>query len=192
MKTCAICNTSFNTRWSFQVYCSKECLAESGRRNAKRWQHDNYERAIARIKKWREANPEKVKSYEAKLPIERRREIKRNYARRHLAEIHEKSRIWRHLNPEKAQAQSKRYRTRRKEAGGRFSDAEWNLLLWVFKGRCAYCWQVPDRLETDHIIPLSKGGTNDIENILPVCKQCNAQKGVRVIHPLDEELLICQ
>lgn len=29
----------------------------------------------------------------------------------------------------------------------------------------------------DHMLPVSKGGTNDIENLAPACKGCNSFKG---------------
>lgn len=32
----------------------------------------------------------------------------------------------------------------------------------------------------DHVIPLSKGGTNDIENLRPACYDCNWQKGDKI------------
>ena len=46
------------------------------------------------------------------------------------------------------------------------------------KGRCAICGQfVPyDKFTVDHIIPLSKGGTNDLKNLQCACKTCNAIK----------------
>lgn len=52
----------------------------------------------------------------------------------------------------------------------------------VFKkndGKCFYC---DDQLEIDaewhieHKQPKSKGGTNDIENLVPACKSCNLKK----------------
>jgi 5-methylcytosine-specific restriction endonuclease McrA len=29
----------------------------------------------------------------------------------------------------------------------------------------------------DHIVALSKGGTQDIDNVVPVCRPCNQSKG---------------
>lgn len=41
---------------------------------------------------------------------------------------------------------------------------------------CKYCGQVGGLLEVDHIFPLSKGGTNEIDNLTTSCRRCNRQK----------------
>lgn len=45
-------------------------------------------------------------------------------------------------------------------------------------GLCAYCGQRRQlkRMTVDHIIPLSKGGTNDIDNLQCTCRKCNGLK----------------
>lgn len=44
---------------------------------------------------------------------------------------------------------------------------------------CQYCGQHPPQtiLEIDHIHPVSKGGTNDIDNLMTSCQPCNRGKG---------------
>lgn len=48
---------------------------------------------------------------------------------------------------------------------------------------CQYCGaKAPDvQLEVDHIKPVSKGGTNDLDNLTTACAECNIGKGARVL-----------
>ncbi len=49
------------------------------------------------------------------------------------------------------------------------------------KGRCAYCGTAlhPTLFAVDHVHPKSRGGTRDLENLLPVCTPCNSGKGTK-------------
>lgn len=40
------------------------------------------------------------------------------------------------------------------------------------------------RLSVDHVMPLSKGGADSIENMRPAHAGCNSGKGDRVKHPI--------
>lgn len=44
--------------------------------------------------------------------------------------------------------------------------------------QCTYCGEAPPKvtLEIDHIEPVSKGGTNDINNLVSACFDCNRGK----------------
>jgi len=45
-------------------------------------------------------------------------------------------------------------------------------------GLCHYCGEQfhPRDLTMDHVIPLSRGGRSDRNNIVPACKECNNKK----------------
>jgi len=45
----------------------------------------------------------------------------------------------------------------------------------LFNNCCAYCGQSGD-MQIEHAIPISKGGTHAIGNILPACRTCNYSK----------------
>lgn len=48
---------------------------------------------------------------------------------------------------------------------------------------CQYCGRKPPEVELviDHIVPLCKGGTNDINNLITACQDCNLGKGTMTI-----------
>lgn len=52
------------------------------------------------------------------------------------------------------------------------------MRIFISFGRtCAYCMTVVDGdPDPDHVLPLSRGGSNDISNILPCCSLCNSDK----------------
>ena len=69
---------------------------------------------------------------------------------------------------------------------GRPSPKEWAKMRdWAFDkwGRaCVYCDAEGDDLHVDHIVPVSRGGSNHIENLAPACPRCNVSKGGRLPH----------
>lgn len=59
-----------------------------------------------------------------------------------------------------------------------FTTTERTIIYNKNKGRCAICGRfVPyDEFTVDHIIPLAKGGTNELHNLQCACKVCNLIK----------------
>lgn len=66
---------------------------------------------------------------------------------------------------------------RLKRNGGKHTEAEWKLLKFYYGNRCAYCHKRGVKLTKDHVIPVSKGGSDNIKNIVPACASCNSRKG---------------
>jgi hypothetical protein len=55
---------------------------------------------------------------------------------------------------------------------------------------CAYCGAHPPAaiLQVDHIDPVSKGGTNAIDNLITACDKCNQGKSNRLLSEAPESL----
>lgn len=87
----------------------------------------------------------------------------------------ESHRRWKKKNPSRLAHLKSRYYARRKNAEGSHSYEEWKELCIAFDWLCAYCKKAY-KLTKDHIIPLSKGGTDYISNIQPLCRSCNSKK----------------
>lgn len=55
------------------------------------------------------------------------------------------------------------------------SDEEWNEMLDFFNDTCAMCF-ITGKMTKDHIIPIYIGGSDGIENLQPLCRNCNSGK----------------
>jgi 5-methylcytosine-specific restriction endonuclease McrA len=81
-------------------------------------------------------------------------------------------------------------RARRYGAAGTFTRAEVKRIRSAQNGKCAnpWCKHPGAKLGIDHIVALSKGGSNDRTNIQLLCGPCNTSKGRRN----NEEWLLLQ
>lgn len=78
----------------------------------------------------------------------------------------------------------KNKRNRMKMASeGSHTFGEWELLKKQYGYTCLACGKKPPEitLSEDHIIPLSRGGSDYIENIQPLCRSCNSKKYNKII-----------
>lgn len=101
-------------------------------------------------------------------------------------------RAWRKKNPERAAAirersyaktsrayyalAARKRKALKMNAPGRGVTAQdWAEILELFGGKCAYCLTA-DATSMDHVVPITRGGAHDPENIVPACKSCNCSK----------------
>lgn len=65
-----------------------------------------------------------------------------------------------------------------------FSPEMRSFVFGKTNGHCVYCGVQIDPFLTfhiDHLHPISRGGSNDPDNLLPACKSCNSSKSARSI-----------
>ncbi len=142
---------------------------EKEKERKKLWEIANPERKLAHGKKWRAANPDKVsrknKSYKTKhaerlKPINLARALK-----------------WAKDNPDKKRIQIQLRRSRKQGADGTHTFEQLTELLVKQQFRCIGCdVLLAENRTIDHIIPLSKGGSNWISNLQWLCGPCNSCK----------------
>lgn len=85
---------------------------------------------------------------------------------------------------------SAKSRARKKNAHGSHTAQEIQEQLIRQKHKCYYCkaklGSKRSSYHADHIIPLSQGGTNYIDNIVLTCPTCNLSKGSKQLHEWSE------
>ena len=120
---------------------------EKRRQQKAAWYQANKEKEAQRRKQWNEDNPD----YHAE---------------------------WKQENSEKCCIYSHNRRSMIRKNGGSFTEKEWFGKLEEHDYRCAICDAHNDDspMTMDHIIPISRGGRNEISNIQPLCSSCNCKK----------------
>lgn len=73
--------------------------------------------------------------------------------------------------------------SRKKGSNGNHTLFDWELLKKQYNNTCPCCGESEPKIKLteDHIIPLSKGGGDNIENIQPLCLKCNMKKHTKII-----------
>jgi 5-methylcytosine-specific restriction endonuclease McrA len=91
---------------------------------------------------------------------------------------------WNKANKKRYNATQKVKNSRRRavqvQAEGSYTLDEWLTLVESCGHKCLACGN-KRKLTADHIVPLSRGGTNFIDNIQPLCGSCNSSKRTRTI-----------
>lgn len=86
----------------------------------------------------------------------------------------------------------RQYRRKRRliQNGRCHSRGEWETLKAQVNWTCPSCRKIePEiKLTKDHIVPIFKGGSNNIENIQPLYRSCNTRKGTKIINLIENRM----
>ena len=147
-------------------------MADSAARAAlykREWRLKNRDRVLEQQRQWRDRNRERERLRAAKFRAgspEASREISRRYNR---------------IHPDIARLRTRRRRARIIGAtiGNGVAIATWET-KWRRKSsvKCFWCCQKfpPSACHSDHIVPLTRGGTHSVENLTIACAGCNQRK----------------
>lgn len=179
LKRCRACETEKPPEAFYRTRrICKECRSAQGRR-------------------WVEANRERVREtfrrYEARHP-ERRRAKERKYRAANLEKCRLANRVWAAKNKAKKNDIYRKYAAteygkaaryirerRRRDRIDRKATRDVALLraAIVRAGYCEYCAEFKQALTLDHVIPISRGGSDEPSNWAAACGLCNSSKGNR-------------
>lgn len=83
-------------------------------------------------------------------------------------------------------------RARRAGSAATLKVFEWLSKVLESKGNCCYCNKKVgySNLVVEHILPISSGGGNTKENVVPACFACNSSKGTRSLDDWNRFLVI--
>ena len=198
-KRCAKCSQTLsaqsfskskNNKDGLVSYC-KSCV----RTYNKSYHAKNFEKIAKQTASYRARNSENISSWnqnyyqnnkdyyatKAKSWRERNAESKKAYDKKYQSQ-----------NRDKAKAASKRYALRfpevislkRQARRATLKDAKRYLVLpkdlaKILRRPCIYCGKQSEHV--DHVMPLSKGGSHSIGNLVGACKGCNLSKGSKFL-----------
>lgn len=211
MKQCTLCPNLYpatpeffsrdrSHKDGFRSYC-KTC--EKSR--SKEYRDTHKEQGRMASKNYQEAHKEEIAAYHKKyMQDEGRKEARKEYLaqyyQEHIQEISEQHRQYYldhqeetcerqglYLRTEQGRMVSRAHKHRRKAqkkaSEGSYTSQQLQEQFQRQKGKCYYCKKkLAQGWHADHVTPLSKGGSNTIENIVIACQTCNLHKSAKLPH----------
>ena len=180
------------------------------RENQRRWREHNIESRLRYDREWKKAKPDAFREWLRRTLEADPGFHKKRYARRkvidpdYAVKSNQRASRWREQNPERKSANDRAWReanpekcrrnrttasinrrARQKGAG----NCQPEVLARIrSRAKCEQCGTDTAPMEIDHIIPLSRGGTNDEANLQLLCRPCNRRKAAKLPRSVQETL----
>ena len=146
----------------------------------KKQRQEYYQNHKEQKREYQQSNRERIQTYH--------REYNKKYRITHREILNSNVRRYNKIHRKKLKIKE-RLRQYQLKISGSHTLGEWETLKAQYNWTCPACGktELEIKLTEDHIIPLSKGGSNNIENIQPLCGPCNSKKSTKIIIYSPEE-----
>lgn len=198
-RTCKTCDTAFTSRHSRQVYCEPECRQPEHRTvilncdccggpaikyaQAKRWGATYCSTLCRDYTRWGKQSCQIPSDHISRVIGKSCRwtppQLTRTEPCTWCGESYTTTKNHQRFCSLKCKTIAKRHRRRALEyqAPGTFNYVDVMRQYQRQGFKCAYCGQQADGLpDPEHVVPLSRGGRNDMTNIVASCRPCNSDK----------------
>ncbi len=158
-KSCAQCGST-------ERYRNGHC-APCTRASNQKWKKANKAKHVAGSARWAKQNPERAKEAGARWRQKNPEKIRAN------------TKQWRQKNTDRHVAHNHKRRALKANSSGQYTRQEWEALCERHHYRCLACGRQGVALTVDHVVALTRGGDNTIDNIQPLCGPCNSRKATQ-------------
>lgn len=152
---------------------------------------ENLDAVLAGKRRYRENNPEKVKA-QSRAAYLARAEYYREQSRANYLKDRERYKqlnvVWAANNPDRARAIKSRYKHKRRAlrdaSACRVNGRDLKREFARQGARCVYCGATFPTFAAaswDHVVPVSRGGSFGVGNLVPCCQSCNSSKNNKTV-----------
>lgn len=171
MKTCSMCKNVLSEKDFYVLKSSPSGLQSRCKSCAKKYNEDKRE-SINKRRNKRNAQRRDILNARANAIYKRDREKILQRSRERYAT--EKGKLNNRIQQHKRRA-------RRNSAVGTHTAQDVLDIFQSQNGKCAWCGcDVSNKYHVDHVIPLSRGGSDAKENLVISCKTCNLKKYTKI------------
>lgn len=164
-----------NSIWDARCYQKNKLKRDEA---SKKWAANNKDKIRIIKKRWSDNNSDYRLNWTKRNPNASRDQA-RNWRKNNPEGSYEISKRWKAKNIEVVRHNTRKHKAKRTGILGTHSVFDLKEILRLQKNKCAYCRIKFNKLvipTLDHIIAVSKRGTNNRNNLQFLCGKCNCKK----------------